>query len=527
MALEAVTVGLQQELSRRSAEKFRAYFPACAPLCDPGSMDPADHVGLCKALYRKHWQFIDGGAKYPERLFLAANRVGKTDAAAYEMTAHLTGLYPAGWVGKRFAGPVKAWAAGDTMLSTRDILQVAMLGPLATYDSSEWAGMIPRHCVHHVTRKSGGVPKCIHEVWVQHHDASGARDGVSMLEFKSFDQGARLFQGTALEAIWLDEEVPQDIYTECLLRTMTTGGMLLVTFTPLQGLSTFVLDFLQTSSMPDASGELRPAFGVMFEGDDAARLVASAEAYAPGARLLVGATWDDAPHLSDEVKIRLLASIPAYQRDARAKGIPQLGSGAIYPFPESSIKVVDFEIPRHWPRGFGFDCALSGATAAVWGALDRETSTLYVYSVYKRAQAETAVHAEAFAARGLWIPCVGDAADVVDEDRTRYIDRYRRHGFTVELPDKAVESGIQDVYDRLSASSLKVFASCEPWFAEFRIYQRDTRGRVLKQNDHLMDATRYLVRSGLSRMKVQPVPRPARTIRSIDQRKGAGLGWMR
>jgi phage terminase large subunit-like protein len=517
---------LNLELGRRAAERFRSYFPLCRPLCIPDSLDPRDHVGLCKALYVKHWQFMDGGAVYPERLFLAANRIGKTDAASYEMTAHLTGLYPPGWKGKRFSAPIKAWAAGDTMLSTRDILQVAMLGPLATYDSMEWAGMIPRHTVHHVTRKSGGVPKCIHEVWVVHHDAAGNRDGVSMLEFKSFDQGARLFQGTALEAIWLDEEVPQDIYTECLLRTMTTHGMLLVTFTPLQGLSPFVLDFLQTATMPDAAGTMRPAFGQMFEGD-AGRMVPAAEAYAVGARLLVGATWDDAPHLSEDVKVRLLASIPAYQRDARAKGIPQLGSGAIYPFPETSIKVPDFELPRHWPRGFGFDCALSGTTAAVWGALDRETSTLYLYSVYKRAQAETAVHAEGFGARGKWIPGVGDAADVVDEDRTRYIDRYRRHGFNVELPDKAVESGIQDVYDRLSSSTLKVFASCEPWFAEFRIYQRDSRGRVLKQNDHLMDATRYLVRSGITRMKVQPIARPPRSIRTIDKGAGPGLGWMR
>jgi hypothetical protein len=221
-------------------------------------------------------------------------------------------------------------------------------------------------------------------------------------------------------------------------------------------------------------------------------------------RFVVGATWDEAPHLTEARKQALWNSIPAYQRDARAKGIPQLGAGAIYPFPESGVKVPDFQIPEHFVRGFGFDCALAGTTAAVWGALDRETSVLYIYSVYKRSQAETAVHADAWKSRGIWIPGVGDAADVVDSDRTSFLQKYREHQFDVTLPIKAVETGIQAVYDRLSAGKLKVFASCEPWFSEFRVYKRDKHGKVVKANDHLMDATRYLVLSGISRMRLEP-----------------------
>src|SRR5690606_5435546 len=109
-------------------------------------------------------------------------------------------------------------------------------------------------------------------------------------------------------------------------------------------------------------------------------------------------------------------SYPAYQRDARTKGIPQLGAGAIYPFAETDIRVSDFEIPKHWPRAWGLDCALAGTTAASWGALDRDTDVLYIYSVYRRQQAETAIHADAIKARGVWIPGVGDAADIIDED---------------------------------------------------------------------------------------------------------------
>ena len=72
-------------------------------------------------------------------------------------------------------------------------------------------------------------------------------------------------------------------------------------------------------------------------------------------KFVVGATWDDVPHLTPEQKAELWGSIPPYQRDARSKGIPQLGSGAIYPVPESEIVVDPFELPLHWPRGYGLD----------------------------------------------------------------------------------------------------------------------------------------------------------------------------
>ena len=43
--------------------------------------------------------------------------------------------------------------------------------------------------------------------------------------------------------IWLDEEPPLDVYGECLIRTATTNGIIMLTFTPLEGLSDTVLQF--------------------------------------------------------------------------------------------------------------------------------------------------------------------------------------------------------------------------------------------------------------------------------------------
>src|SRR4051812_17459093 len=81
------------------------------------------------APYPKQKAFHDAGATYRERLFLAGNRCGKTQAGAYEMAMHLTGMYPQWWEGKRFDKPVRAWAAGVTGESTRDVVQEKLFGP--------------------------------------------------------------------------------------------------------------------------------------------------------------------------------------------------------------------------------------------------------------------------------------------------------------------------------------------------------------------------------------------------------------
>jgi hypothetical protein len=67
-------------------EKYHR-FDCCYPDAGP----------LRRALYPKHVDFFAGGAVHQERAFIAANRSGKSTAASYEVTAHLTGRYPSWW----------------------------------------------------------------------------------------------------------------------------------------------------------------------------------------------------------------------------------------------------------------------------------------------------------------------------------------------------------------------------------------------------------------------------------------------
>ena len=236
---------------------------------------------------------------------------------------------------------------------------------------------------------------------------------------------------------------------------------------------------------------------------------------------MVQATWDDVPHLTEQAKNELLASIPAYQRDARTKGIPQLGSGAIYPVPESDVLVQDFELPEYYPRVYALDVGWN-RTAALWGARDNESGIVYLYSEYYKSQAEPVIHAQGIKSRGDWIPGVIDPASRGRSqfDGLKLIQTYRELGLTLTESKNAVEAGIYETWQLLANGKLKVFKSLVNWLMEFRIYQRDEKGKVVKSNDHLMDCMRYLILSGLERMIQKPLDTQARSVR---QPKG---GWM-
>jgi phage terminase large subunit-like protein len=176
------------------------------------------------------------GSPHRERCLLAANRTGKTVAAAYEVTCHATGLYPEWWPGGRFKEPILAWVSNDTNTNTRDINQLELLGRAGMHGT----GMIPAELIVKTTPKPG-IPDAVETITVKH--TSG---GTSVIQFKSYEQGWEKFTGGAVHVIWCDEEPDTRVYTECCIRTMTTHGLVLLTFTPLQGVTEVVRGFIDS-----------------------------------------------------------------------------------------------------------------------------------------------------------------------------------------------------------------------------------------------------------------------------------------
>lgn len=464
---------------RKKRRKIYDYYPETGP--------------LRRELYPKHMEFFEAGARFRERGFIAGNRIGKTEGAGgYEMTWHLTGIYPDWWMGRRFDRPVKAWASGTTNTTTRDIVQAKMLGPIAEIGT----GLIPGDLIKGRLVMKRNVPEAVETVRVKH--ASG---GTSVLTFKSYESGRKAYEGTEIDVIWNDEEPPADVYAEELIRTADTGGgsgIIMNTFTPLEGMSDVVMLFLPEGKPVDEQ---------------------------TGGRYVIMAGWDDVPHLSEKEKAELIASMLPHQRDARTKGIPALGAGAIYQVPESDIVCDPFETPESWPRVYGLDVGWN-CTAVPWGAWDRETDIVYITDEYRRGHAEPAVHAAAIHARGKWIPGVIDPAanGRNQRDGTQLLAEYLDLDLDLTMADNGVEAGILAVYKRLSTGRLKVFRTCQNWLGEYRLYRRNEKGKVVKINDHLMDATRYLIMSGLDIAELPPSDE--KTIIGRPLLTGAG-SWMR
>ena len=414
---------------------------------------------------------------------MAANRVGKSEAGAYELTCHLTGLYPAWWEGRRFEQPVECWAVGTNSQTTRDIVQAKLLGSV----QMPGTGMVPGHLISS-TISSRGLPGALEGAVIRH--VSG---GNSLLGLKTYEQGRQSFEGTSKDVIWCDEEPPASCYTEMLYRTVTTKGIVMVTFTPLQGMSDVVKGFLEPET--DVASDFKT---------------------------FIQAGWKDVPHLDEEEQRALMATTPPYQIAARTEGEPSLGSGAIYPIAERDILIPTSEIPESWPRVYAMDVGWN-RTAVIWGAKDPGSGRIVLYDEHYMGHGEPASHAEGVRARGAWMRGVIDPASSGSSqvDGRKLIDIYGRLGLHLEPAVNAVEAGLTETWNLLVSGRLVVQEHLSNWRSEFRKYHRDEQGKIVKVSDHLMDATRYLIISGREHMKVAP-----RAVPASHPARVSDTGWM-
>lgn len=227
-------------------------------------------------------------------------------------------------------------------------------------------------------------------------------------------------------------------------------------------------------------------------------------------RFCIQATWDDVPHLTKKQKDEMWAAIPIHERKARAKGVPMLGSGAIFPVDEERITCQPIAIPRHWKQIIGIDFGTDHPFAAARIAYDSDADCIYVTHCYRQRGEHTeggewtgspAFHAVTLRSWGKWIP-IAWPHDGLAQDRQsgeRLAEIYRSHELNM-LPERAthedggngVEAGLTDILERMQSDRFKVFAGLNDWFSEFRMYHRKD-GKIVKLNDDLMSAMRYAV----------------------------------
>jgi phage terminase large subunit-like protein len=431
--------------------KFAQFFP--------------DEGEFARDLYPKHTQFFNAGEEFMERGFIAANRVGKSEAGAYEMTCHATGEYPEWWTGWRLDRPGLLWVGGDTGTTVRDIIQKKLVGDDIHNMGS---GMLPKDkIIVEKCKTRRNVPEALEIIKVRH--VSG---GESTIVLKTYEAGRATWQGTEVDFIWMDEECPEDVYSEALIRIMTTKGRIITTFTPLRGLTELVLGFLENSQEVD---------GV----EDPVHVTIVA--------------WDDVPHLGEDEKRKLLKRTPPQLRDARSKGIPTVGEGLVYPIDPANVTCEDFPIPHHYKRLYGMDVGWN-MTAAIFGALDAENDIVYIYSEHRMGEEKPVVHAKAIKARGNLRGEIDPASrgrSQVDGEKL-FMLYTKDEGLNLVPANNAVEAGVFEIWDRFTTGRLKIMKSCTGLLRELSLYHRDEKGKIVKRHDHCLDALRYLMNAPAS-----------------------------
>jgi phage terminase large subunit-like protein len=327
--------------------------------------------------------------------------------------------------------------------------------------------------------------------------------GISTIQLKSYEKGREKWQGETLDFVWFDEEPPDDIYMEGLTRTNATGGMTLITFTPLLGMTEVVRRFLLEK---------------------------------PAGSHITQMTIHDAAHYTEEQRQAIIATYPEHERKARTEGIPQLGSGRVFPFDKNRITVESFPIPEHWPQICGIDFGWDHPSAGTRLAWDRDSDTLYVIAEH-RAKAQTPMmFAAATLGWGAWLPWSwphdgkqsGGKFDAQEQQQLQEL--YKRHGLSMlfqhaqfEDGTNGVEAGITDMYERMETGRFKVFRHLSMWLEEFELYHRRD-GLIVKLNDDLISASRYALM-----MKRYAITKPRVSLPEYewgDAPRRDGLGWM-
>jgi len=445
--------------------------------------------------YAKQLEFINATRLHRETGLFAGTQLGKSETAAFMTACNLTGLYPSFWDGIRYDHAIDGWSVAKSLKMSRDICQVKLIGGVG----EEWGtGMIPKHLLLPAiaSRGEGGA---IDTIKVRH--VSG---NISTLRFRTYDAGRESLQGATLDWIWLDEEPDLDVYSECLSRiSARPNGRLIITFTPLLGMSGISIRYRQESS-PDRTfvqmgiNDVPPAKDDLPDPDGGG-------SSPDGGGTVYG-------HLPLGEREKIIEGYPEHEREARSRGEPMLGEGRVYATPEEMI-LEDENIhawPNYWRWGWGMDPGAGHPFGAALQCFDPDQQVMHTVAevrmanatIEQQCQAMHQIEKKLFNSEGMAIP-VAYPADTGTRDRQSMTPLTKLYGVYLRMMNEpaslpgiagqakfSLEGSVTELEQWERNGRWKVHRRCLAYLEERRLYHRKD-GEIVKLRDDVLCAARY------------------------------------
>ncbi|MBQ9485414.1 MAG: terminase family protein [Clostridia bacterium] len=433
---------IEREQKSRAAGNALSYYNA-------GKVKHLKQIAFHKCLKKNRWVF--GG-----------NRSGKTECGAVETVYMARGNHPYRPNRKNTFG----WVVSLSTQVQRDVAQAKVLN----YLDPRW--------IEDITMLSGKKESPEYGV-IDQIMVKNVFGGVSVIGFKSCDQGREKFQGSSLDYVWFDEEPPKDVYEECRMRVIDKNGDIFGTMTPLKGL-TFIYEeiYLNPRNSPDIWCEFME--------------------------------WADNPFLPQAEIAAISETLSEEQLETRRYGRFKASGGLVYPeFDENVHVITPFDVPPDWQDAISIDPGLKNPLSAHWYAVDYD-GTVYVVAEHFQAEKTVEYHAEKIkeisqklgwksGRDGRINAYIDSAANQRTLAATKSVTElfYERGINANPNVNKDLFSGIARVKAYLKPLSgkprLYVFSDCINLIRELKNYRWGGGDAPKKFDDHALDELRYYI----------------------------------
>ncbi len=433
---------IEKEQKRRTTNNYLAIYNA-------GEKKHLKQLAFHKCRKKNRWVF--GG-----------NRSGKTECGAVETVYMARGIHPYRENRKNTFG----WVVSLSTQVQRDVAQAKILH----YLNPSW--------IADITMLSGKKESPAYGV-IDQIMVKNVFGGISVIGFKSCDQGREKFQGSSLDYVWFDEEPPKDVYEECRMRVLDKNGDIFGTMTPLKGL-TFVYEdiYLNPNNSPDIWCEFME--------------------------------WADNPYLPQAEIDALNLTLSKEQLETRRYGRFKANGGLVYSEFDENIHVIEpFNVPHEWYDNISIAPGLKTPLSCHFYAVDYD-GTVYVIAEHFEAERTVDYHAQKIkeiCARLGWQKdgngkiraLIDSAANQQTLSSVKSVSElFYEQGINVNPNvNKDLFSGIQRVKQYLRPACgkprLYIFSTCVNLIRELKSYRWGDADAPKKIDDHALDELRYYV----------------------------------